>query len=180
MQRTITNPLIKDQVTFLTTSRESSGTRTEVEVLLAHGGGTPMHYHITFAETFIVTRGKLGLEAGGRKFYLLPAERFTVPPGMKHRFFNDSEEDLIFRVLIEPGSEGFENSLRIAYGLATDGRTNSRSVPRNVYHLAYLTAIGDSNLAGGLALLGPFFRFLARRAVHRKIDVALLRRYCRD
>jgi len=179
MQRTITNPFVKDKVTFLKTFNGSGGTITEVEVYLMPGGGTPMHFHRSYAETFMAGTGILGLElSGGRKVYLKPGEMFTVPKTVKHRFFNDNDEAVTFRTIISPGHIGFEYSLRIAYGLANDGLTNNRSIPKSFLHLAVLMKMGDSNLTGILTLLKPFVNFLNKKAIRKGIDQILIDRYC--
>ena len=57
MKRTFVNPVIKDTITFLQTTSESGGRVSEPEITLMPGGGNPVHYHKTYAETFIVIDG---------------------------------------------------------------------------------------------------------------------------
>lgn len=180
MNRTIINPIIKDEVTFIRTSAETMGQCTEVMVTLIPGGGTPMHYHTTFAETFIATRGELtiGLDKG-RSVVLQPGESFTASRMVLHRFYNATKNPIHFKVLIQPGSTGFEQSLRIMYGLATDGLTNNQSVPKKMVHTAVLFKLGDLNGKGILALLAPLLRYLAKKAKKNGLEEALVNKYCR-
>ncbi len=62
MERTIVNPVIKDQVTFKQTAKATKGSITRLEVTLMPGGGTPLHYHRNFSETFIVQSGTLTIQ----------------------------------------------------------------------------------------------------------------------
>ncbi|MET0241910.1 MAG: cupin domain-containing protein [Flavitalea sp.] len=179
MERTITNPFVKDKVVFVRTSAESSGAHTEVEVYLAPGGGTPLHYHNNFSETFTACKGKLGIQLSkGRKLYLSEGEVITVPPKAIHKFFNDTDDEIVFRVVLNPGSIGFERSLRITYGLANDGLTNHKSIPKSLYHLAVVAKIGDGNLVGPLSLITPLINLLYKNAKRKGIENELVKKYC--
>jgi hypothetical protein len=81
-------------------------------------------------------------------------------------------------VKLRPGHEGFENSLKIAYGLACDGLTNGKGVPRSLAHLAVVGIMGDTCLPGILALCMPLFRWKARQVRRQGIEKELLNRYC--
>jgi hypothetical protein len=83
-----------------------------------------------------------------------------------------------FRVELRPGHTGFENAIRILYGLARDGQTNSKGIPRNPSHIAVAGEISDMRLAGVLRLLGPLWRLLAQRARANGTEQALIAAYC--
>ena len=51
MKRTIENPVIKDTITFLQTSKESGGKITDLVLTLMPKGGNILHYH-PYAEKF--------------------------------------------------------------------------------------------------------------------------------
>jgi mannose-6-phosphate isomerase-like protein (cupin superfamily) len=138
MKRTIVNPVIKDVATFLQTANESSSKVSEIEIVVMPGGGNILHYHKTYSETFIAVEGDLGIKLKDSIKVLKPGERYTVKPMELHAFFNPTGRPVKFRILIEPGHEGFENSLRILYGLAADGLTDKKSVPKKPYpHCPY-------------------------------------------
>ncbi|CAN5695764.1 hypothetical protein BH23GEM7_BH23GEM7_26010 [soil metagenome] len=173
------HPIQKDYVTFLTTSAESGGTHTLVEVELGPGGGNGIHYHSSFAEHFEVVQGTLSVQLGRATHVLTPGETAVAPPDVAHRFFNASAEPVIFRVELRPGSEGFEQGLQIVYGMANDGSLTKQGLPKNLYHLAVAVDLTESYLPGVLGLLQPLFRALARRARRKGIEQALIARYCR-
>lgn len=178
--RTIENPLIQDKVTFLETAAETGGKFTLVQVELAPNGGNDLHYHKTFEETFTAVEGVLGIQLGKQIIHLKKGESATAPVGSLHRFFNPSaSEKIVFNVLLQPGSEGFETTLQVAYGLARDGRTTQKGIPKSLYHMALIIQWSDTNIPGLFTLFEPVMRWLARRAVQKGIDKALIAEYCR-
>lgn len=180
MKRTIVNPVIKDSVTFIRTAAESGGAVTEIEITLMPGGGNPLHYHKTYSETFTALGGELGVKLGkGRTKILQPGESYTVAPMEVHSFFNPSDEEIQFNVEIEPGHEGFENSLRILYGLAADGLTNKKAVPTRLKHVALIADMSDMYLPGIVTLFAPLLKRVARKARANGEDQQLIKRYCR-
>jgi quercetin dioxygenase-like cupin family protein len=176
--RTVHNPLIKDTATFLRTSEETGGECTELEIDLAPGGGNPLHFHRSYSERFEVLEGALGVQVGRTKRTLSPGEYALVEANVPHRFFNPTPEPVRFRVELRPGHTGFENAIRILYGLARDGQTNSKGIPRNPSHIAVAGEISDMGLAGVLRLLGPLWRLLAQRARANGTEQALIAAYC--
>lgn len=179
MKRTIVNPVIGDSTTFIKTASETGGDYTEVMVTLQPGGGTPRHYHNNIVEVFTALEGTLGVEVAGKKHLLSPNETMTVPVGVVHRFFNPGDRPVSFRTVTFPGCEGFENSLRILYGLATDGLTNQKAIPRRFAHLALVAVMSDMQLPGPMRLLTPLVRRVAACARQAGLEQELLQKYCR-
>src|SRR5437868_11663859 len=137
--RFIYNPVQKDTVNFLQTVAETNGHYTLIEVDLAAGGGVGLHYHKSYDETFECMEGELTVRLGKEIHKLRNGSKsVTAEPPVLHRFFNSSEKPCRFRVKISPGARGLEESLQIAYGLARDGRTNSKGLPKKYSHLALL------------------------------------------
>ena len=60
--------------------------------------------------------------------------------------FNPTDQEIIFNVKLTPGHTGFENSLRIIYGLAGDGLTDNKTIPKSIKHLALVVCMSDMNL----------------------------------
>lgn len=177
--RRIYNPIQKDYATFLETSGETGGERTLIEIEVAPGGGTPPHYHLTYAEHFEVVEGELQVVVGGETRTLTEGEKAVVPRNTLHNFHNATDEPVTFLITFRPGHAGFEKALRVAYGLAADGLSNSKGLPKNLYHTALLFEWGEGRMPGLFALAQPLFRLLARRARRRGIDRELEARYCR-
>lgn len=164
MQRTIVNPLFKDTVTFLKTSAETNGAYSQLEVTLRPQGGNLSHIHTAFEETFIAVKGILGLQLKEEVKFLKPGESYTVEKNEIHNFFNVGKKEITFRIIFEPGHEGMENTLRIAYGLAADGLTNKKGVPKNLFAAALIMEMSNSYPTGILASMKPLLSLLARRA----------------
>lgn len=174
----IFHPIQRDYATFLATSRDTGGDRTVLEVELAPGGGNAPHVHPSFDERFELLAGTLAVHVDGETHLLNPGDRAIAPAGTRHNFANPSaDEPAVFRVTLHPGSAGFEDALRIAYGLACDRRVNERGIPRNLYHLAVLMEMGETRPTGAASLLAPAFRLLARRARRLGIERELIERY---
>ena len=179
MRRTIVNPIIKDVVTFLQTAEESGGKVTEAEITLMPGGGNPLHYHKTYSETFTAMDGDLGLKLGKKDTKILRAgETYTVEPMSLHSFFNPTDKEIKFNVKIRPGHTGFENSLRILYGLAGDGLTNNKSIPKRLKHAAIIVCMSDMNVPGLLTFLYPLFKRMANKAKANGEEQKLIDKYC--
>jgi quercetin dioxygenase-like cupin family protein len=178
MQRVIYNPIFKDTVTFIRTSAETNGEISEMEVTLNAGGGNPRHFHSKMDETFTAVEGNLGLHHNGKDVILKPGESFTVCVGDHHRFFNPGKTEIKFHLTFIPGHTGAENMLRIMYGLASDGKTDKKGVPKSLTTIAVLSELGDTQLSGPIALLNPLFRWLATRGRKTGHDKMLLKKYC--
>lgn len=176
--RRIYHPIQKDYATFLETSEESGGEHTLIEIEVAPGGGTTPHYHLTYAEHFEVISGALEVMVGGETRTLTAGEEAVAPKNTLHNFHNATDEPTTFLIELRPGSSGFEKALRVAYGLASDGLSNSKGLPKNLYHTALLFEWGEGRLPGIFALLEPLFGLLARRARRKGIDRQLEARYC--
>jgi mannose-6-phosphate isomerase-like protein (cupin superfamily) len=177
MKRTIVNPVIKDVATFLRTAKESNAKLTEIEIKVMPGGGNKLHYHKTYSETFVAVEGELGIRIGKQENKILkPGEQYTVQPMQLHAFFNPGDKPVTFLVRIEPGHEGFENSLRILYGLAADGLTFKDSIPKNFVHTALILNMSDMNAPGLLTWIFPALQWIAKRS--KGVEQRLISQYC--
>jgi quercetin dioxygenase-like cupin family protein len=181
MERTIVNPVIHDEVTFIKTAQESGGSSTELDIRLKPGGGNDLHYHLTYSEVFTAIEGDLGVRHTGKETTLLkPGESLRVEPGEIHAFYNPGEHDIRFKVELLPGHEGFEKSLRILYGLANDGLVNKKSIPKNLYHLAVIAKLSEMRSANLLLrAMGPLFDYLGSKAEKKGIEQKLIEKYCK-
>ncbi len=180
MKRTITNPVIKDEVTFVKTAEETNGEVTELRIVLQPGGKNDLHYHTSYSETFTALDGKLGVMLSGKEKKILePGESVFVEKGKPHAFFNSGDSEITFKVELKPGHTGFENSLRIMYGLGNDGLLNEKSMPKNIHHLSVIARISDMRSANPfLNLFTPLFLFLGKRAEKNGLQKELMDKYC--
>ena len=178
-ERRYYNPVQKDYATFLKTSEETGGECTLIEVEVAPGGGNLLHYHKTYDEHFEVLEGALEVQVDGESQTLRPGQKALAKKNTLHRFRNTTEERTRFLVTLQPGHSGFEKMIKVAYGLASDGRTRADGTPKNPYHLAVLLEWSDMRLPGVFTVAEPLFRLLARRARRKGIDKELEARYVR-
>lgn len=179
MDRTIVNPIFKDTATFIKRASETGGKYSECDVTLLPGGKNVPHIHKKYAETFIAMEGDLGVKAGGKTIILKPGETFTVPIGVVHHFFNPGNETIRYKIILSPGFEGFEYMLRILYGMARDGQTDKKGLPKKLSLIALIGEIGDTSLPGIFVLLAPLLKFLAARARKRGEEARLMNNYCK-
>jgi len=177
VSRTIYNPIQKDYVTFLETSKETNGKHTLVDVVMAAGGGNGAHYHKTYAERFECLEGELKVQVGKTVHTLYPGDIIVAKPLDLHRFFNDSKEPCRFKVTISPGCKGFEETLQIAYGLVRDGRTNKKGMPAKLDHLAVILTLSESNLPGWQSILEKGLRWIGKRAEKKGVVEELRKQY---
>lgn len=178
--RSIENPIIKDKVTFLETAAETGGRYTAMLLELAPKGYNELHTHKSFDEIFTVREGRLGLQLGSDCFILEVGESVRVKAGDEHRFYNPSDtERAVAHVLLDTASRGMEISLQVAYGLARDGKTTFKGIPRNPYHLALLLHWSDTSLPRFIRMLAPLFSWLKDRATRRGIDQELMLQYAK-
>ena len=177
LPRVIKNPLIGDVVTFVKTAAETNGAYTLVEVELAPNGGNGMHYHIDFDESFEVLEGVLGIQLGKEVMQLKPGQTAVALRNAMHRFFNPSAtEPVKFLCTITPAMQ-FEETLRIAYGLANDGLTNKKGLPA-LLPLSIIFQKGGTYLPGlPFSIQKGVFDFIARIARRRGVDKALEKYY---
>lgn len=179
MKRTIVNPLFKDVVRFIKTSAESEGKISEFEVTLQAGGKNPIHYHKSYSETFIAIDGEIGVGLGKKeKKILKPGESYTVEPNNLHYWFNPTDREIKFKIEIKPGHEGFENSLRILYGMASDGLTDKKGIPKSIQHVAIIAIMADMNIPGFFTLIFPLVKWIAKKAKDSGVEQELIERYC--
>jgi len=178
-ERRYYHPLQKDYATFLKMSEETGGEYTLIEVEVAPGGGNAPHYHKTYAEHFEVVEGVLEVTVGGETRALRPGEKAVAPKNRLHNFRNPTGEPTTFLVELRPGHSGFERAIKAGYGLAGDGLTSAKGVPKNPYHLAVLLEWSDIRLPGIFTVAEPLFRSLAKRARRKGIDRKLEATYVR-
>lgn len=175
--RKITNPIQKDSVVFLQTADDTNGAFTLVEVELADGGGVGLHYHKTYSEKFECLEGEVQVRLNKELYTLKPGEIATAEPNVTHLFRNRSGRICKFRVELRPASHGFEQSLQVGYGLATDGLCKPNGLPKDKLALAWLFEISESNLPGWMSVFEFILRKRARTAKKLGIDQDLIKRY---
>lgn len=145
--RVIENPVLKDRITFLKTASETGGEYLLLQVELEPGGSIMLHYHTTFTERFEVLDGQLDLILDGQHLILRAGESALVPLRAKHRFYNASNSPVTFTTEVRP-ARTFEQSLRVSYGLAADGKTTRHGIAKNPLLLGLHFQLAETYLPG--------------------------------
>ena len=166
------NPITGVRHTFLVTCEETGGEYARVRAELPpRARGVPMHFHLSYTESFEVLEGRLDLCVGKKNHVVLTRGQSDFAPlKVPHRFWNATDEPTVFEAEIRPAAN-FEKAIRVADGMARDGRTNAKGVPKNLFELALLYELADSYLTGmPLFLQRGIFGALARIARKRGYD----------
>jgi len=163
--------VIGEEIIFLTTSQQSNGKKTLLEVTIGPKGGNPLHYHRRFSETFTVLEGELRVQVGEEKMKLKVGEKATAPSN------NTSGKPVRFTCELNPASEGFENVMRIAFGLAQDGKAGPNGMPKSLVHNGILMNMGEGYFVGIFSILEKVFRFFGNSDKAREIEKELLEKY---
>lgn len=179
MKKTIVNPIFQDSVTFVQTSAGTNGRTTELEVTLKAKGRNVLHCH-AYPETFTAIDGELGLEDEKKKQKILKSGESHIVESMAwHCFFNPTDQEIRFGVQVEPANEKLEYFLRILYGMAADGLTDSQSRPKSITHAAILFGMAEGKMAGlSFALMSPILKGIARKARAQGVEKDLINKYC--
>lgn len=174
----IVNPDQGDRITFLVTAAQSNGELIRMHTVLRPGGGNPPHRHPSFSEAFEVVEGTLTVQLGRRRHTVPTGQRAEATPNTVHRFLNRTREPVVFITEVRPGSQSFEDGLRMLYGLAADGQTVMK-MPRNPLKLAVVLSKSEVVPPGVLGLVFPLLRRIARSRAGKRMEARLLDAYCR-
>jgi quercetin dioxygenase-like cupin family protein len=126
---TIENPVTGERVVVRVGTEDSGGELLAVETYARPGGAVSgEHVHPSIEEYFTVTRGRVGFRLNGRESIAELNQRLHVPAGTAHDWWNAGEEEAHIKVEIRPGTR-FEEMAVNLFGLAQDGKTNSKGMP---------------------------------------------------
>jgi quercetin dioxygenase-like cupin family protein len=111
-------------------SEDTGGERLVVDLYVRPGGAVAgKHVHSYITERFEVISGTVRFHKDGRDQLARPGQGVEVPPGVVHDWWNVGSDEAHVLVEIRP-AERFELMIQNLYGLANDGNSNSRGVPR--------------------------------------------------
>ena len=74
------------------------------------GAGEVQHFHSRARQFFFVLSGTATIEFDGRAVSFGPGQGLHVPPGTKHRFANQSSEEVVFLVISSPTTADDRNA----------------------------------------------------------------------
>lgn len=70
------------------------------------GAGEIKHFHSHARQFFYVIKGVARLEFDGTSVRFSAGQGVHVPPGVEHRFANDSADEVVFLVISSPSTTG--------------------------------------------------------------------------
>lgn len=109
---------------------DTGGERLVADLYIKPGGAVAAkHVHAYTTERFEVLSGTVRFHVDGREELARPGQQVEVPPGIVHDWWNVGDDEAHVLADIRP-AERFELMVQNLYGLANDGRTNARGVPR--------------------------------------------------
>jgi uncharacterized cupin superfamily protein len=123
------NPVTGERVVVRVGTEESGGDLLVADLYVRPGGAVAgEHVHTRIEEWFTVMGGRVGFRLDGHEIIAPHDERLHVPAGMAHDWWNAGEEEAHVTVEIRPGAR-FEEMIVNLFGLAQDGKTNSKGMP---------------------------------------------------
>ena len=140
---TVENPVTGERIVVRVGTEDSGGELLAVDGYVRPGGAVVgEHVHPAIEETFEVVSGLVGFRIDGRESVAQAGERLHVPAGTAHDWWNAGEEEARVSVEICPG-ERFEEMALNLFGLAQDGKTNSKGMPNPLQAAIFAQEFGD-------------------------------------
>lgn len=125
------NPLTGERLVARVGTEHSGDNRVEADLYVKPGGAlVGEHVHPEIEESFTVVRGRIGFRIDGHESIAEPNQYLHVPAGVAHDWWNaGAEEAHVIAEARGPGAERLEEIIKNLYGLAQDGKTNSKGMP---------------------------------------------------
>jgi quercetin dioxygenase-like cupin family protein len=127
------NPVTGERAVIRVGTEESSGELLISDLYISPGGAVAgEHVHPSIEEIFTVVDGRVGFRVDGREDVAGPGRRLVVPPGVAHYWWNAGDEEAHVVVELRGDAnllEGFETMLSSIFGLARDGKTDTKGRP---------------------------------------------------
>jgi len=173
---TIENPVNGERITWIETAQTTGGELLSFDLSLRPGAAVAAaHRHVRQEERFRVQAGTIGLEVAGNRREVGLEEEVAVPLGVPHGWWNHGQEEATVRVELRPALDT-ETFFESFFGLARDGKTNSKGIPGLLQAAVLFRDLSDSCPSltrppavvqrAVFATLAPVGRVLGRRAVY--------------
>lgn len=137
------NPVTGERAIFLTDPADHPDRVLVSHLFIAPGGRVAAkHWHPGIAERFHVLHGRVGFLIGEEEHELGPGESAEVPPGTLHDWWQVGEETAEVVVEVSPGDR-FVELVGTFFGLARDGKSDKKGVPKPLQLAVSATAYSD-------------------------------------
>lgn len=126
----IDNPVTRQRLTFLATSRDTRGELFRAEGTFPAGGFAGVeHIHPRQDEHFEVHAGLAAFRVGGDELVLGAGQTIDVGAGTKHTFWNAGVEEMHVSFEFRPAPRSTERFYELYFGFAQEGRVNAKAMP---------------------------------------------------
>jgi quercetin dioxygenase-like cupin family protein len=126
----LSDPVSGETIEFVHTAADTDGELLAINLTLTPDGHVPgTHVHPEQEERFQVLSGTMKFKVGFKTIIARPGETVVVPAGKRHRFNNAGDDDARVRVEVRPALR-MEELFETSAGLAKEGRTNGRGMPK--------------------------------------------------
>lgn len=134
--RTVTNTVTGETITFLETSAETGGVRVVAQIRVIPGGSVIPHSH-RVSESFECLDGSFITHLAGKETEFTPGQRMLAEPYVMHGFRNDTAQPATLKVTVTPAGD-LDRVLRTLSGLSRDGLLVPGKPPRPAFAMASL------------------------------------------
>src|SRR5262245_26918454 len=123
--QSITNRVTGETITWLATSKDTEGKYLELALQVQAGrGAAANHIHPTQDEYFDIRRGSISIRIGNEYHILKSGQTIKVPKGTPHQWWNASDKEELFLVIVFNPASVTEVFFEQFYGLSNDGKNN--------------------------------------------------------
>lgn len=137
------NPVTGERGIVLEAPQDNPERRLMVEMHVRPGGAVAgEHLHPVIRERFEVLEGRLGVSLDGERTTIGPGEAVEVPARRWHDWWQEGEHKAVVKVEVVPGDR-FLEVIRTIFGLAVDGKVDSRGMPRPLQLIAIAQDFDD-------------------------------------
>jgi quercetin dioxygenase-like cupin family protein len=126
----IDHPLLRQQISFRRETAEDGEEVLYVETRVEPGGGVTPHIHPVLEERFRIISGNPTFLAGRKWKKASPGEIVVVPPGVRHAYRNESDEQVHFVCEARPPST-LQEFLEDTIALARTGKLTRLGLPKS-------------------------------------------------
>lgn len=132
------HPVTRERLVIRKTTRDTNGALFQADLYFQPGAFVAAeHIHPLQEEHFEVIAGTLRGRVGGKEVSGKPGEKFVVPAGTPHTWWNSGEDELHFVAELLPALKT-ETFFETFFGLAQDGKVNPKTGLPNLLQLAVM------------------------------------------
>jgi quercetin dioxygenase-like cupin family protein len=121
------HPVTRERIVIRKSASDTNGELFQADIYLQPGGFVAAeHIHPLQNEHFEVISGTLRGRVAGKELRSGPGEKFVVPAGTPHVWWNSGDDELHVLAEIRPALR-FEAFFETFFGLAQDGKVNPKT-----------------------------------------------------